>query len=286
MTASPGWRVVALVLGGIAGWTAWILCARLTRAHPRWARTNFRGRDVSVAGGLAAATALVVGAAAVGFAAPLFRGETEHDVRRIAFAVALVGLGAGAVGLVDDLFGDPAAKGFRGHLRALRQGRCSTGLVKLVVIGLASLAAAVLLGSGDVGPQQLVDAGVIAGSANLANLLDLRPGRALKVLLCVGVPVVVLAGPAVALVAAWPVGVAVGLLAPDLGERAMLGDGGANALGGAVGVALAASGGFVVSALLLAGLVVVTAVSEVVSFSTLIERSPPLRWADQLGRTR
>jgi hypothetical protein len=87
-----------------------------------------------------------------------------------------------------------------------------------------------------------------------------------------------LAGPALV------VGAGLGLLVPDLRERCMLGDAGANPLGAAVGVGvvLACSPG-----VRLAALVVVAALnlaSELVSFTKVIDRTPPLRYLDRLGR--
>ncbi|HVF20314.1 MAG TPA: hypothetical protein VNA14_08725 [Mycobacteriales bacterium] len=286
MTASPWSRLALVAVGGSAGWLAWWTCARATAASARWWRTNFRGGAVSLALGLAAAVVLVVGLLGYVAAASSWSYPGREDVRRVAVASLLVAAAAGCVGLVDDLVGDPTSKGFRGHLSSLRAGRVSSGLVKLVVIVAVAFVAAVVLSSGDHGLQLVADAGVIAGSANLANLLDLRPGRALKALLVVGLPVALLADPTVGVVAAWPAGVAAGLLPADLGERGMLGDGGANALGGAVGVALAAAGGLAVSAGVLLALVGLTAVSEFVSFSRVIDGCPPLRWADGIGRRR
>src|SRR5205823_11650957 len=125
----------------------------------------------------------------------------------------------------------------------------------------------------------LLGAGVIAGTANLVNLLDLRPGRALKAGLVIGAP---LGGP----LAAGPVGACAGLLPADLGEQVMLGDAGANALGALLGVALAARTGTAGRAVLLAGLAGLTAASERVSFTRVIESTPGLRELDALGRRR
>jgi UDP-N-acetylmuramyl pentapeptide phosphotransferase/UDP-N-acetylglucosamine-1-phosphate transferase len=221
-------------------------------------RTNFRGRTVSLAGGPALA---VAASTASGTAAGL-----------------VAGLGAGAVGLYDDLVaGRPGhqAKGFRGHLGALRHGRVTSGLAKVVGIGLTGLVAAALLPRRGVG-HTLLGAGVIAGTANLVNLLDLRPGRALKAGVLLGTP----------LGAAGPVGAAAALLPADLGEEVMLGDAGANALGAVLGVALAARTGTAGRAALLAGLAGLTLASERVSFTRVIERTPVLRDLDALGRRR
>jgi hypothetical protein len=81
-----------------------------------------------------------------------------------------------------------------------------------------------------------------------------------------------------------PVGAALALLGEDLGERAMLGDAGANALGALLGVAAAASLPRPARVALLAGIAGLTAASEKVSFTAVIERTPALKWLDMLGR--
>jgi UDP-N-acetylmuramyl pentapeptide phosphotransferase/UDP-N-acetylglucosamine-1-phosphate transferase len=245
---------------------------------PAWTRTNYRGREVS----LLAGPALAVAAAATAVA-----GAPEPAT---ALAAATAVLGSAAVGRYDDVAGQRpeqrADKGFAGHARALAAGRVSAGLVKVAGVGAASLLAARIGGAGRVGRRPMdtvVAAGVIAGTANLVNLLDFRPGRALKAGLAFGVPL--LAGRHGA-VAAGPVGAAAALLPDDLAERVMLGDAGANALGAALGVRLAAGLGPRGRLVALAALVALTAASERVSFSRVIESTPGLRELDTLGRAR
>lgn len=232
------------------------VAARLLAPEPL-RRSNFRGNAVSLVAGPVAIGVLVLGGLA---SAPFV------------VAVAL----AGIAGLYDDLRGDDSARGLGGHLRALAHGSVTTGAVKVLVVGFAGVIAALLLSGASA--RALADAALIAGLANLLNLFDLRPGRALKVALLVTLPVVT---PLAYLVA----GTAAGLLPGDLRERTMLGDAGANALGAGAGVALAAR--LPAWAVLVAVLVVValTLASERVSFSAVIERVPALRWADRLGRT-
>jgi UDP-N-acetylmuramyl pentapeptide phosphotransferase/UDP-N-acetylglucosamine-1-phosphate transferase len=244
-------------------------------------RTNHRGRTLSLAAGPALAVAATATAAA---------GAAAEGRVGLAAASAVAGLGAGAVGFYDDIVGarpeQKGDKGFKGHLAALREGRMTTGLAKIIGVGAAGLVAASLLPRrGRWGTARAVDvalgAGVIAGTANLVNLLDLRPGRALKAGLLVGAP---LAASAVGAAVAGPVGTAVGLLPADLAEEVMLGDTGANALGALLGVALAARSGPVGRAAILAGLAGLTAASEKVSFTKVIESTPVLRELDALGR--
>jgi UDP-N-acetylmuramyl pentapeptide phosphotransferase/UDP-N-acetylglucosamine-1-phosphate transferase len=239
---------------------------------------------VSLTGGpaLAGAAAVTAAAGAPGPAA--------------AAAALAAGLGAGAVGLYDDLVGsrpEQRAKGFHGHLAALRRGQLTSGVVKIAGVGAAGLAAATLLDAGRTGVPRpartragtlagvLLGGAVVAGAANLANLLDLRPGRVLKVGLLVGIPLA--GGPAGGL-AAGPVGAAAGMLRSDLDERTMLGDCGANALGALLGTALVARTGPLGRALALAVIGGLTAASERVSFTRVIARTPGLRQLDELGR--
>ena len=64
----------------------------------------------------------------------------------------------------------------------------------------------------------------------------------------------------------------------------MLGDAGANALGAMLGAAAAASLPRRRRVAVLAGIVALTAASEKVSFTKVIQRTPPLHWLDMLGR--
>ncbi|MCB7138158.1 hypothetical protein [Cellulosimicrobium marinum] len=254
---------------------------RLTDARPpggdaRWTRTNHRGEPISLLEGPSVAAGLVAGALVAG-AAPRARAAT-----------ALAAAGGGAFGLVDDLAEDTSTrtKGLRGHLGALAHGQVTTGGLKVLGIGATSLVAAAV-GTRRTGSAfgHLVDVGVngalIAGTANLVNLLDLRPGRALKASALVSAPF--LATSAAATTGA--VLGAGGAAAPgDLGERDMLGDCGANALGAVLGSQVALAAPRPVRLLALAGVVGLTLASEKVSFSAVVEGNDVLRRVDSWGR--
>jgi hypothetical protein len=83
---------------------------------------------------------------------------------------------------------------------------------------------------------------------------------------------------------AGPLGAAAAVLPEDLGERTMLGDSGANALGALLGLGLAARLGPRGRWAALGALVALTAASEKVSFTRVIESTPGLRELDGLGR--
>jgi hypothetical protein len=212
-------------------------------------------------------------------AAVLFDRSIDPRTRR---AALIAGVTAAAAGALDDRQGSTRVRGLQGHLGALRRGRLTTGAAKLGLIGAAGLAAGGLL-AGDRRVRRLMAGGVIAASANMVNLLDVRPGRALKAGILAVAPLCRAPGSGGRL-ARLTGATAAGLLGPDARERTMLGDTGANCLGALVGVALAAEAPTRRLAVAFALLAAATLVSERVSFSRLIEATPPLRWVDELGR--
>ncbi|MEU1406306.1 hypothetical protein ABZ471_28755 [Streptomyces sp. NPDC005728] len=200
----------------------------LLRAEPpggrrRWERKNYAGRTVGLYAGPAAALATAVAAA------------------RVHPGAGLAVLAAGVCGAYDDVAGagDPR-RGFRAHLGALRGGEVTGGSVKLFGISAAGLVAGALMKER---PVDKVLAGVvIAGAAHCVNLVDVRPGRAAGAVLALGAPGLLRKGPGGELTAA-AMGGAAAVLPDDLGEREMIGDAGAHALGAALGAAVVACNG-------------------------------------------
>jgi len=343
----PAWTAsIAITCAVLFGVGIPLLAVRMILpgiADPRARMRNYRGADVALglglvwlvwaiglllAGGLAdvvvalvptgtASAALVERFAMTPLALPLF----GVPFLLVASVVAL--------GMADDHLGVGGPKGFKGHLTAAREGRLTTGMLKLLGVGALALyygasAAERLVARSfaDATPGEeplaflaawAAAALVIALSTNLLNLLDLRPGRALKAyLVLMPVPAVLFALAAVTgynasvaafsaesadvTLAAWEsvlvavcftvvlAGPALAVIGPDLRERAMLGDAGANVLGAVIGYLLSAVlslGWLVGAAVVLAAL---NAISERVSFSTVIERTPLLRAIDDWGR--
>jgi len=201
----------------------------------------------------------------------------------------VAGLGAAAFGALDDLAGDSASKGLRGHLAAAGRGELTTGAIKIVGLGVSGLLAGRMVdrSAGRTGAMAtLVGGAVIAGSANIVNLLDLRPGRALKVVLLLAAPIVAGRGTSSLsrATAAAAAGAAIASMPDDLAGRSMLGDTGANSAGALLGTALVARSGPRGRLLALAMLTALTLASEKVSFTTVIESTPGLRELDALGR--
>jgi UDP-N-acetylmuramyl pentapeptide phosphotransferase/UDP-N-acetylglucosamine-1-phosphate transferase len=242
-------------------------------------RENYRGAQLPFPGGVAIVAAAVV--ALVPLA--LLQQLTDGDVfRPEAGLVATYALGVALLGLIDDLLaGRP--RGWRGHGKAVLGGGFSTGALKAV--GSLGLALYVLSGQGFDDGRYLLSVALLVLTTNLFNLLDLRPGRSAKGFVLLGAALTLGAWDARPLEAlglfAAPVVVA-GFF--DLRERAMLGDTGANLIGGLAGLWLVLTLGTLGEAIALAVVLALTVYGEFRSLSALIERTPLLRHLDSIGR--
>jgi hypothetical protein len=155
----------------------------------------------------------------------------------------------------------------------------TSGLVKIIGVGVSALAGSMINRSARPGwvVDTMIDTALVAGTANLVNLFDLRPGRAAKIIVMMATP---LAG-----VGAAPVlGAAIGSLPSDLAARSMMGDCGANALGAAVATVACDVAPRPARVVALLGVAALNLASERVSFTAVIARTPWLRRLDELGR--
>lgn len=285
--------VVGAGIGVCAG-LGYVLRRKRIKAS-QWERTNFHGVTVSLRGGVAMAGASVASAAVA---------SALSDQPRAALGGAVAALGGAVAGYIDDVDqgahdGGKVAKGLKGHLGALAHGQVTTGVIKIAGIGASALAASALVGSkatsvsGKVA-DLVLNTVLIAGTANLANLLDLRPGRALKATVLVAAPLSYFscadaktpASPASAqrLLASGLNAAAITALVEDLQETTMLGDTGANAAGALLGTSLAANDSWKLRLGAALGVVGLILASEKVSFSKVIAANPALNWLDQLWR--
>ncbi|MDP9403950.1 MAG: hypothetical protein M3P85_11650 [Actinomycetota bacterium] len=277
---------MTVALAGTAGFLTarlWWLLLRPAFAAPVLQRENYRGHLVATAAGVVLPLSLLLveagralaGAAGIGDAG----GPPPARV-----VVTLVVLGMALVGVFDDLAGSGDARGFRGHLASLARGRLTTGGVK-VLAGAAVALVAVAPAAGASLGRLLADAALVALAANVGNLFDRGPGRAIKagsgafVVLAV-----VTAGSGALTGVAVVAGAALALLLDDLHERVMLGDAGANALGAAVGAGVVVACAPATRNLVLVVVVVLNLAGEMVSFGKVIDSVAPLRALDRAGR--
>ena len=269
--------VAAVVAAG--AWTA----MRSVFRQPLLLRTNFRGRQVPVGAGIVIVVAMLATEAVLVVVDTVVSEPALDSGPRL--LVLVIALGFGLLGFVDDVAAMGDDKGFRGHLGAMARGRLTTGGLKLVGGGLLAVVVAGQL-TDSLG-WLLVAAAVIALGANLGNLFDRAPGRAIKVgTLASGAVLLaasaderfMLTGVAIVL------GASLGLLPFDLREDLMLGDAGANVVGAVAATGLVLTADRSVHLVALVVLAALNVASEKVSFSKVIDSFGPLRALDRLGR--
>ncbi|MBI4728782.1 MAG: glycosyltransferase [Acidobacteria bacterium] len=277
-----GMTVVLLSL--VPALVAFAVTARTARFVGRSAplrRSNYRGIEVAAGGGIAPLAGLTVAAGLVALAHAVAPGSPRVAAAALVDTAFLqAALGFGLLGLWDDLAAGPG-RGWRAHLVALARGRPESGAIKLGAG--AALAVAIVAPYGRSLGWILADAAIVALSANLFNLLDVRPGRAGKFTVLAAVPLLAVGGPTAPAIAA-ALGGTLAFLPFDLRERVMLGDAGANGLGAIIGVATVAVGSDTARLVALGLLAILHVVADGPSLSRGIGAIRPLRALDRAGR--
>lgn len=208
-----------------------------------------------------------------------------YPIQRFFPILLLTGIFA-FLGFIDDLLGNRKARGIVGHFRCLLTGRLTTGGLK--ALGAAMIALAIVYYTSDTATEAFVSWLSLLLTTNFINLLDLRPGRALKVFT---LGMILLLSVYWQFTDIWylaiPIAPVIFFYFPlDLSASAMMGDTGANLLGGILGFFMIQTVGFWGEVVIVFFLMLVHLFSERNSLSAMIEENRILNWFDQLGRTR
>ncbi|MGO0060904.1 UDP-N-acetylmuramyl pentapeptide phosphotransferase [Brevibacillus fluminis] len=189
-------------------------------------------------------------------------------------------------GWQDDRSQETTVKGMRGHFMTLwREQRMTSGFLKAWgVLGTSLLLSIALSPQGwDV----LVNTLVLALFANLINLFDLRPGRAIKVFWLFMIVLFVASGEVIAgMIWPWLIPIVTATLLfyiADARGKVLLGDTGANYLGFILGFYTVTLVDSVVKTALLVLLIGLHLLAERVSFSHIIASIGWLQKLDRLG---
>lgn len=294
-----GGIAAGLGTGFVAARLLWVLM-RPMLAAPVFRRVNYRDHELSTSSGLVVVCAALLIETVRAVLGVIGVGE-EMALGGLRLPTLFGVLGFGLLGLLDDLGATGTSRGFKGHVRSILLGRLSTGAVKLLGGAMVAVVAASQLSSNQLSGSNvstlsakaanvgwlLLDAALIALSANVGNLFDRAPGRTIKVsTLCFAGVVVgaVLAGDWLSLApVAVVIGAGLGLLIDDLREHTMLGDTGSNVLGAVVAIAVVAGASTTIRFVVFVVVLALNGAAEWVSFSRVIERTRPLRAADRAG---
>ncbi|MBP1933553.1 hypothetical protein [Ammoniphilus resinae] len=240
-------------------------------------RENYQGMAIPIAVGLFIPLAQVV-------ALPFL--VLYEQIRSIYLFQVVVLVGIAFLGWRDDLFGGNEAKGIRGHFLLWRRtGAVSTGLQKAIGTCILSFLICAMYSTSLL--AFFIDFFLILFATNLLNLLDLRPGRAIKSFLLLLIPLfafsVIIYSPLLWLP---PLTAAFFLLRFDLQGRAMLGDTGSNSLGMLIGFWTVLFASLEYKLIFLIISVLIHLYAEKKSITVLIQNTAFLRWLDTLGRKK
>ena len=187
------------------------------------------------------------------------------------------------LGWLDDRYGTKETKGFKGHLRALYKDRkVTTGLLKAAGGWLLSILVSFNISSDLF--SWIVHALVIVLAMHVSNLLDVRPGRAVKGFWCFSLGLLPWLDGGFLLSVYLPVFLStIVLFQYDRLRLAMLGDTGALVLGGVLGLVVVHATLPGIDFVYFIVFTVLSILAEKVSFTAWIEQSPWLSKIDQWG---
>lgn len=217
---------------------------------------------------------------------PVTNLYSMHEISFEMLIIMTAFFAVGFTGFIDDMLGSRDTLGFSGHFGALLSGRLTTGVLKAVVGLLAAFMASFFLSYGTA--ELIVNTLIIALFANLLNLMDLRPGRAIKfyIILIVffAIDAAISRDLFVFLLFLPLVGSVIGYFPFDLKARCMMGDAGSNVLGVSAGIMAVLHFDMHEKTAILLVLMAIHIFAEKHSLSDVIARNRFLRFLDELGR--
>lgn len=270
---------VAILAGALAEWV--ILYFLLNMLLDSGAvRKNYLGHDIPVSAGISFPISVIL----------VFLVFLLFSRYKPAFHTYLFGIIAiSFLGFIDDMLGQRDTLGFKGHFGALFKGKLTTGGLKALGGGIIAFFLSLAL-AGNAGLHNwgdiIINTLVIALFTNMLNLLDLRPGRAIKGYLFFLVLIILMAAGKINWLLIAPLLGAVLVYFPtDLRARAMMGDAGSNVLGLTLGYYTVIHLPLPYRVAVLLFLVGMHIYTEKFSLTQTIEKVPFLRAIDRLGRS-
>lgn len=237
-------------------------------------RKNFQGNDIPVSMGLSFPVVVMM--------VFLIYGMLQwYDDSYHLYILALMAVSF--LGFIDDMLGQRDTLGFKGHFGALFRGRLTTGGLKAMGGGLVSFFTAFFVSDGWV--AIIINTLILALFTNMLNLLDLRPGRAVKGFIFFTAIIIIIAGGSLDWLLVAPLaGAVLWYFRYDLAARVMMGDAGSNVLGFALGYLAVTELNFYARTGVLLFLIAMHIFTEKYSLTKIIEKSAFLRYIDNMGR--
>lgn len=236
-------------------------------------RSNFQKEIIPVAGGLIFPPVILVTFSIVNLY------ERVNFINSLLLALTTMAL----IGLIDDLLGNNDQKGIIGHFKELFiSGNLSTGALKAIWTGFLGIYLVGIMNT----PLtiKIIDFLIFVLYTNSINLLDLRPGRAIKGALLIAFFLILISNKSWLYIV--PFTTMLFAYAPwDLQAKAMMGDTGSNLIGVYLGYISINFLPFSLRLVLLVILVSLHVYTEKYSLTKQIEKNSFLKLLDQWGRS-
>lgn len=267
---------IILLLTGIFGTYAVIPLFKNLLIDSNVLRPNYKQDMIPVSMGIVFLPMIIIN----GIILAYFTSEYKNLMYLFMFIFGMISMFF--AGVLDDIIGNRDVSGLKGHFKSLLKGNLTTGGFKALFGGFVGVIISIAISKSIV--DIIVNTLIIALSTNLMNLLDLRPGRAIKAYLVIMTTLfLTLTG----YVKALPLLIVPNVLAyfsQDLKARAMMGDTGSNVLGISIGILVVLGYSLKIRLLWLVFLILIHLITEKYSLTKIIEKNKFLNYIDKLGR--
>lgn len=272
---------ILLLLIGYTGTLAVIPLFKKLLVNSNAVRHNYKGDMIPVSMGIVFLPMMIINGIIIAFSIKRLNISTYTNIIYL-FMFLFGAISMFFAGIMDDIMGNRDVSGLKGHLKSLLKGNLTTGGFKALFGGFIGILISLVVSNNIY--ELITNTLIIALSTNLMNLLDLRPGRAIKGYLTITtVMLVTLAGFTKIL----PLLLFPNVLAYfnlDLKAKAMMGDTGSNVLGVTIGILVVFGYCVNIKLLWLTFLILIHLLTEKYSLTKIIENNKVLNFIDKLGR--
>lgn len=265
-----------LILTGLLGTYAIIPLFRSLLIESNVLRPNYKKDMIPVSMGIVFLPMLIINAIILAY----FTTNFKDMLHIFIFLFGLVSMFF--AGILDDIIGNRDVSGLKGHFKSLLNGKLTTGGFKALFGGFIGLVISIAISKNiyDI----VINTLIIALSTNLMNLLDLRPGRAIKGYLLISIVLLFTLGEYTRNLLLLILPNVVAYFNQDLKAKAMMGDTGSNVLGISIGILFVMGYPLKVRLIWLAFVIFIHILTEKYSLTKIIENNKFLNFIDKLGR--
>lgn len=265
-----------LMFTGIIGTYAIIPMFKNLLINSNVVRPNYKGDNIPVSMGIVFLPMIIINSTIL-----LFATHEYHNLLYLFMYIFGI-ISMFFAGILDDILGNRDVSGLKGHFKSLLNGSLTTGGFKALFGGFIGIV--ISIGVSKNITDIIINTLIIALSTNLMNLLDLRPGRAIKVYILIMVGIFINLTGYIKLL---PMLILPNVLAYfnyDLKAKAMMGDTGSNVLGISIGILFVMGYSLQIRIAWLVFLVFIHILTEKYSLTKIIENNKVLNYIDKLGR--